>query len=360
MALCEILKIKRPDGSKEEKAFVETLKKTLPNAISDTYGNIHVEVEAKVGDLKPRILFSSHTDTVHGEGGKQQVLIDEITSEAFISDKGSKGKKAFGSCLGADDGTGVWIMVGMIAAEVPGYYIFHRAEENGGKGSAFVRDNWLDIFRDKDPFDIAIAFDRKGTDEIITHQRGMRCASDTSAKQLQSQLGKRGLPYVPSDRGTFTDTANYSELVPECYNLSVGYDKQHGPNETQDLEFAVRLRKALCEVDWSALKAYRDPTKKEPKAWGYGGYGGHGGYDSYTRPAPKKKKPNKSVPVERIPTQADTNLLVEFVTKYPLAVMLLLHDSGISEDDIVEYVQRTDASPEEGPISDLATGISPM
>ena len=41
-------------------------------------------------------------------------------------------------CLGGDDGTGVWLMTKLIEAGVPGRYIFHRAEEVGGRGSGWI------------------------------------------------------------------------------------------------------------------------------------------------------------------------------------------------------------------------------
>ena len=55
----------------------------------------------------------------------------------------------------------------MIAADVPGTYIFHREEEIGGKGSGWIadnKDNWLSNYSS------CIAFDRYGNNSIITHQ----------------------------------------------------------------------------------------------------------------------------------------------------------------------------------------------
>ncbi len=352
MALCDILKICRPDGSPEEKLFAESLKKAVDGQF-DGYHNIHKEIKHSDGS-SPRVLFSSHTDTVHMEGGSQQVLIDENNAQAFIGAKGTKGKQAFGSCLGADDGTGVWLMLEMIENKVPGYYIFHRAEECGGKGSAFIRDNWNQVFKENPSrFDLAIAFDRKGKNEVITHQRGGRCASDTSGNQFIAELKKQGLQYVLSDRGTFTDTANYSRIIPECYNLSVGYDKQHGPNETQDLRFAVKLADALINIDWTQIKAYRDPKHVEPKTYQRGGniwdgYGGASGDFGYAGKHYEHKKTAKKVGTatnskKKAPpaVMADTSVLCEFITQYPMACLMLLAEMGTTEDDIINYIQQT-------------------
>ena len=69
-------------------------------------------------------LFSSHTDTVHRTGVMQNVFIETADKPKFETDSGQ--------CLGGDDGTGVWLMLELIKAGVPGLYIFHRAEEVGG------------------------------------------------------------------------------------------------------------------------------------------------------------------------------------------------------------------------------------
>ena len=129
MDLCKILKMKRPHGTATEDAFCKQYLEPIAGANKDGFGNYHVIVPHKKPGGDKLVLFSAHTDTVHAEGGEQVVLIDEIKGQAFIDCRGVKGKDAYGQCLGADDGTGCWILLNMIANEIPGYYIFHRAEE---------------------------------------------------------------------------------------------------------------------------------------------------------------------------------------------------------------------------------------
>jgi hypothetical protein len=156
----------------------------------------------------------------------------------------------------------------MIRAGVAGTYVFHRDEEIGGGGSEFVAemDGWLDGIK------FAVAFDRKGTGDIITHQGGRRCASEAFARSLAEAL--RPLDYVASDGGSFTDTANYMGIVPECTNISVGYHKQHTGHEWLDVGHLVRLRDIMVTANFDDLVCERDPAARDEwadrfvvKAW---------------------------------------------------------------------------------------------
>src|SRR5271165_4530176 len=145
-------------------------------------------------------------------------------------------------------------MLEMIAAGVEGTYVFHRAEERGGLGSYHVSIYEPELL---EGIEVAIAFDRKGTSSVITHQLGERCCSERFARGLAAQLAP--LPYQADATGVFTDTANYMYQVSECTNISVGYYNEHGPRETLDLVHLKALRDVMCEqFDPRALRAYRD------------------------------------------------------------------------------------------------------
>ena len=162
----------------------------------------------------------------------------------------------------------------MIKAEVPGLYVFHREEECGGKGSIFLSENHPELF---DNIKYAIAFDRRGTSSIITHQYGGRCCSAEFAQSLSKAIG---MGHVEDAGGSFTDTANYTHLIGECTNVSIGYQGEHGPKESLDLDYLDRLRWAILSADFSELVAKRQPGEEEPweDIWDYrGGYG----YNSY-------------------------------------------------------------------------------
>lgn len=235
--LLAMLTYKRPSGGKTEYQFIRRFIEPL-GAVSDTYGNYW----HKVGDAP--ILWSCHTDTVHQTEGIQRILYGDGLASV---DKGE--------CLGADCGTGVWLMREMILAGVAGTYVFHCEEEVGGFGSDYIATETAEKLNG---IQFAIAFDRKGTSEIITHQMSKRCASELFAVSLAECL--RPLEYKSSNGGTFTDTANYARIIPECTNLSVGYYKQHTKGEHQDVYHALKLRDALCTADFSRLVVDRDPS----------------------------------------------------------------------------------------------------
>jgi len=240
--LLEMLTYCRPHGSRGDLEFRARYLLTLPGTSVDDHRNVRVDV----GDS--RILWSSHTDTVHRKSGRQCVEYHASTGLAVLP------LKSPSNCLGADDTIGVWIMAEMIRAGVPGQYVFHYGEEAGGIGArAYARAGGPSA-------DVAIAFDRAGYGDVVTHQWGGRTCSDSMAGQIADVLrgADDGLRYAGHD-GVYTDTAEYADIVSECTNLSVGYRGQHTTAECADLTFARRLRDAVCTADWSVLVPERVP-----------------------------------------------------------------------------------------------------
>lgn len=238
LELCAMLSYCRPCGSKTEKKFIDRFIMPL-GARADKGGNLWVFVG------NSNVLWSSHTDTVHAKEGRQRLEIGDGLL-GLRHDEPS-------SCLGADCTTGVWIMLNMIRAKVPGAYVFHHGEECGAIGSRFIAQNYPNVLA---KYKFAIAFDRKGYSSIITHQ-GARTASDAFAKSIAPMLPGA---YRADDTGTFTDTAMYDHIIPECSNLSIGYAEQHTKYETQDLPFAMRLMETMKTFDETRLVASRDPN----------------------------------------------------------------------------------------------------
>jgi hypothetical protein len=249
--LFEMLTYGRPSGTPCEHAFIDRFIAPLPGVERDRYSNWHVTI----GDSP--ILWSCHTDTVHHRSERQTWHYDPITSLVGLSRK----SKRRGACLGADDTAGVALCHQMILAGVPGHYVFHHAEEIGGLGSSDIADLEPDLVSSSL---FAIALDRAGYEDVITRQAGGRCASDAFALSLAAQLGGE---YAPCPRGTFTDTANYTGIIPECTNLSVGYAHAHSKHETLDVDFVSHLFLALCQIDADALVCERDPSEREMNCW---------------------------------------------------------------------------------------------
>jgi len=203
------------------------------------------------GAPQPNILWSCHVDTVAAHGGPQQVCVDE-NGIAALSDRKP------GRSLGADDGVGVWLMLEMIEAGIPGLYVFHRGEEKGCLGSRWIVKNTPAVL---EGIQAAIAFDRQGHSDVITHQSYGRTCSDKFAWSLANQLNAFGtLQMKPDNTGIYTDTNEYAHIVPECTNVAVGYRSNHGPNETLDLKHCELLLEATLAMDLSGLVIDRDPA----------------------------------------------------------------------------------------------------
>lgn len=350
-----------PAYSKTEQLFFDTYVKPIATVV-DKYGNGWVNVLTPDGQ-RSNIAWSSHTDTVHHGDGFQ---VPEVHGPMVFPQSGR-------NCLGADDKSGVWLMLQMIEAKVPGLYIFHRDEEVGGKGSSWIRTNAPMCLSG---IDFCIAFDRKAYGSVITEQSCGMCASDAFAVQMSDLLGEvdyRGL-YRADDTGTFTDTANYTGLVAECSNLSVGYFNAHGPGEHQDLEYLQALRDKMVTIDWSQLIAVRKPGEQKPRSYDYGSaYGGgaarYHGYgqawddEKWGDYKSSDKKDNKPAVDETpgIVVTDDVEDMVMFVKDNIYAVAQFLVDNAVSEDEIVDhwYTVADEDEEEDDSVADEETGNLP-
>lgn len=261
--LLDILSLVRPANSKGEQVMVKYITDHL-NALgitytTDGYGNISVNL-LPTQETTSRVMFTAHTDTVHRNADTTQNL-------AYLDDKHEivgLPADSQSTCLGADDGTGCWVLLSLIEAKIPALYVFFRAEEIGGLGSEYYRT-------DKANADLleslthCISFDRKGYNDIITEQWGGICASDEWAITFARELNAidSTISLAPNV-GTFTDSANFTDVIAECTNISIGYDRQHTDQETQDLAFADKLVQALLQIDWLKQTSHRNPAGITP------------------------------------------------------------------------------------------------
>ena len=237
--------------------------------VKDKIGNVCVTVKTdKVPES--RTLFSSHLDTVHRKYHKQNIMLSSgplHQDSDFIYSVDNEGKRTI---LGADDKIGVFIMLSMILNKVPGTYIFHVGEEHGCIGSKNIRTHNEDFLKG---YDRAIAFDRRGYGDIINHQSTGKCCSSEFVDALAGSLNKlrselMGKVVYSSDeyewsgaRGSVTDTAQYTDVIPECTNLSVGYFDQHSKDERTDFWWLENvLMPSLLRIDWESLPVVRKVT----------------------------------------------------------------------------------------------------
>lgn len=332
--LLHILRHKRNYESEGELQIISDVLDPVTGMQQDAFGNRY----KIVGD-DPKILFSSHTDTVHRTDGLQKLVMDKVKQVLYKDDN---------EPLGADDGAGMWLMLKMIEAEIPGLYIFHRGEECGGLGSNHIATKNTKLI---EGMTHAIAFDRRGNNDIITTQSVGKCASQDLAEALNTQLGGG----YTSCRGSFTDTANYVDIIPECTNLSIGYNREHTAHEWLDYKYLTELAQKMQDVKWDELPKVREPGDDGySAAAGYGGgyYGmGYGYYGSYgntaarygTGPRSSRRRPkapgkgrtkpvNLHNPLPTVPelTREDISSIV--MDSPQVAIQMLLNEQVNAED----------------------------
>ena len=248
---------KRPHKTHEVSNFTAWLFEHLPAELKsftfvDGAGNLHIDARGEGS----RTLFIAHVDTVHKDMGVN--LIKKTQTHWYAN----------GAPLGADDGAGCAMLMHLIHSGVRGYYIFSQGEECGGIGAKHIADKHKDLLKQ---FDRAIAFDRRGIDSVISHQGMGRCASDVFCDALASALNEHNdnLMYSPDDTGVYTDTAEFTDDIPECTNISVGYYNEHGDRENLDIIHFAALAIAVAKLDWEALPTDRDPTIDDYKTYKY-------------------------------------------------------------------------------------------
>jgi Peptidase family M28 len=251
--LCRALSLKRPDGGEGAMMFTGWLCDHIPAHLDltiDAAGNIHVDNRTSTHH---RTLFIAHVDTVHHEDGPNK----------FIKAHGKW--FANGAPLGADDGAGCAMLMHLLHSGVAGYYVFSQGEECGGVGAKHLAKHHVELLKQ---FDRAIAFDRRGIDSVITHQGWGRCCSDVFADALSNALNvDERLMYLPDNTGVYTDTAEFTDIIPECTNISVGYHSEHTQNENLDIHHYTALSQRVTQINWDTLPTDRDPSVQEMNDW---------------------------------------------------------------------------------------------
>lgn len=344
-SLIEMLMWRRPGGSRTERNFIRRFIDPL-GVERDKRGNL----VKRIGSAP--VMWSCHTDTVHRAGGFQNV---RLASGKIGLSAGSQS-----NCLGADDTAGIWLMTEMIKAERPGLYVFHREEECGGLGSKYIAKQRAELLKD---IQYAIALDRRGNDSVITFQWSGRCCSETFAKELGARIGHG---YKADPGGSFTDTANYMKLIPECTNLSVGYQGEHSSGETLDSDHVMRLRDSLLGLDMTDMPVERDPNVYESRWAGYNYSDGywdrrhgysvwhpnkgsavstktawcrtclrHSSWCQCTTMECGHEEDDLACNAARDPTKPDIR---ETIKRNPEEIIKIMSDYGMSEDEIIEAI----------------------
>jgi hypothetical protein len=219
----------------------------------DGIGNWVLTIDNADGS-PPNTCFAAHLDTADSTPKPIARFRDD---DDFVFTDGE-------SILGADDRAGVTVLLSLCQRDVPGIYYLFSGEERGciGSGKAATMKCLPDNVNK------VICFDRKGWDDIITHQAGRRTCSDEFALALAEAMEKHGVTLAPCPNGVYTDSREFADDVPECTNIAIGYQGAHTTGECQDLGHLREVVIAALNIDWEALPIHRDPQADE-----YEGYG---------------------------------------------------------------------------------------
>ena len=224
------------------------LRYLLPKDIQrDKHGNFYYQI----GETKT--IFACHLDTA----SKKYEEVIHVIDGNIIKTNGK-------TILGADDKAGVCILLYLIEQKIPGTYFFYIGEEVGCIGSKAAASKDKEFYSN---YDKIISFDRRDTCSIITHQAWERCCSNEFAISLSNQFIQLGLELKPDDTGVGTDSAQFTQIIPECTNISVGYYNEHTHDEKQDIDFLEKLCMACALIDWEKLPIKRDPKITEYKQY---------------------------------------------------------------------------------------------
>jgi hypothetical protein len=242
-----------------------------------------------VGDGSSDTLFCAHLDTA--------CSISKPVRHGFFN---STIYTRSDTLLGADDKAGVLALIALIEAKVPGTYYFFAGEEVGRKGSLAAAHSHREYFS---KFKRAVTFDRRGKGSIITSQLFGECCSDMFADALIREFKSNQLKFVNDPTGSYTDTASFMKIIPECTNISIGYDHEHTDRETINIDYAYKVAMAATQIDWDDLPYDRDPTVSYQDTWHWDSRYSHGNRNSYSsmgfNPEPRRMGPEPPVPPRR-------------------------------------------------------------
>lgn len=194
-------------------------------------------------------MFTSHLDTADRKQNTTKLYSKKEGDDEIIYTDGN-------TILGADDKSGVTVMLYMMAHNIPGIYYFFIGEERGGIGSGDLAQNY-EKYEFLENVNKCISFDRRRNTSVITHQLGGRCCSNEFGTAICEEFNKQGLNLSLDSGGIYTDSASFMEIIPECTNLSVGYLNEHTGKEEQNMTFLIQLCETSINVNWKDLPVAR-------------------------------------------------------------------------------------------------------
>lgn len=231
--LIQALSTTRPDGSDAIQTLMELLRQLADSVEAEHWTDAEDNLWV---DLGGTTVFTAHLDTVCPK--VQQPIKLYVDGDVWHTNGAST--------LGADDGAGIAVLAGLIAAKIPGLYLFTQGEEIGGYGARFAANTEGRRLAD---YKRAVAFDRKGATDICGSQCVGVLASPDFVGALAEQLN---MGHSWAD-GLYTDNAEFAGMIPEIVNIACGYEHNHTKFETLDTKYLRELFLATLAVDWENL-----------------------------------------------------------------------------------------------------------
>lgn len=192
--------------------------------------------------------------------------LDTVRYTPAQSVRVAKGRMyGIGGGLGADDKVGVTLVVSLARKLKNVTFALFEGEEVGGIGASEAEQAKL-----FEGTQIMASLDRRGTTDVIYEQGGYQTASVEFAGKLASALSGNGIVLSPSNNGIFTDSEVFAHRIPECVNISVGYQGAHTSQDTVDLVYMQRLYVNLLRLNWDEVPNW---VRRTPKEKYYSKYG---------------------------------------------------------------------------------------
>jgi hypothetical protein len=259
-SLSPIVPVRITDESNVRSTFLELVSHTCPTAEAEEarFGAYLTGTGWTVDEVgnywktvgESTTMFTAHLDDVSTSHLEVLPIITVEKSGDEVAECGDA------EVLGGDAKAGMAVMLYMISQGVPGTYVLFSQEEIGRVGSIAAVSGIK-----TGQYNRCVSFDRKGVDDIITFQSGIRTCSDEFGEALAASLL---MNHKICSKGSYTDSYSFRGVIPECTNVAVGYDFAHTEYESQNLTYLTVLAEACTEVNWEMLPTKRKPTFEFP------------------------------------------------------------------------------------------------
>jgi|TARA_Y100000310_G_scaffold344502_1_gene457608 hypothetical protein len=208
-----------------------------------------------------RVLLNAHMDTVAHQPAKLAFAKQKKSGDLIIRSSNK-------TVIGGDDKNGVWVVLQMLmdkSIKTPLSALLCVREEAGLVGSQYAMEHHADWLADAI---FCMTIDRRGNDEIITHNCDLQLSSGRMIEWLSDHGATFGLRTSPN--GSISDISNITDrLNINGVNLCAGYYNAHTGSEQTNyshLQSTLRYAKELAKDIHAHLTKHPDRVDYTPVA----------------------------------------------------------------------------------------------